>query len=539
MPLPDNGGEFPGLRADAHAGMVRDVGSIGLATLVSRILGFIRDMVVAHAFGAGLITDAFLVAFRIPNLFRRLLAEGALSTAFVPVFTEYLTTRSREEYQRMLRSLAGTLLLILVVVSLLGMALAPVIVRLMAPGFWADQGKAALAVHLTRMMFPYLLFVGLAALAMGVLNASRNFFTGALGPAVLNIGMISAVLFLSPQLKHPIFGLAIGVLVGGLGQFLLQLPAVQRQGVSLAPAFDFTHPVLLRIARLMGPTLFGLSVTQLNIFVDTLLASLLPEGSVSFLYYADRIVEFPLGVFGISIATAALPSMAMHAARQDLDGLKRTLNFALRLSCFVMIPASVGIFCLRTPIVRLLFERGGFDRTDTIQTAWALGFYSVGLVAFAGVKIVAQAFYSLGDTRTPVRLAVITMLLNIVLNLLFMGPLAHGGLAFATSCSASVNFLWLLFALRRRSGLIGGRRLLTSLSRVGAATIAMLPVVLLALWMWPSPGVFWVDALWLGVTIITCVLVYSAVAFLLKAEEGPALLLLLTRRDRRLGELRS
>ncbi len=231
--------------------------------------------------------------------------------------------------------------------------------------------------------------------------------------------------------------------------------------------------------------------------------------------------------------------MAMHAARQDLDSLKRTINFALRLSCFVMIPATVGIFCLRVPIVRLFFERGGFDSGATLQTAWALGFYSVGLVAFAGVKIVAQAFYSLGDTRTPVRLAVVTMLLNIVLNLLFMGPLAHGGLAFATSCSATVNFLGLLVMLRRRVGLIGGRLLLASLTRIVAATLSMLPVLLLALWTWPTDRSFWIDAGWLGLTISAGVLVYSAVTFFMQGEEGPALLMLLSRRNRAAGDLLS
>lgn len=534
MTRPDNGEEPFLSRADVEAGVVRAVGSIGAATLVSRVLGFVRDMVVAHAFGAGLVTDAFLVAFRIPNLFRRLLAEGALSTAFVPIFTEYLTTRSRQEFQRMLRSVAGSMLVVLVIVSLLGMLAAPLIVRLMAPGFFAVPGKAALAARLTQIMFPYLLFVGLAALAMGVLNAHRNFFTSALGPAMLNVGMIASVFLLGPRLDPPIFGLAIGVLVGGLGQFLIQLPVVGRQGVSLGPGLDLTHPVLPRIGRLMGPTLFGLAVTQLNIFVDTLLASLLKEGSVSYLYYADRIVEFPLGVFGIAIATAALPSMAAQAARDDVSGLRETLNFSIRLSCFVMIPASLGIFLLRYEIVRLFFERGGFTESDTAGTAWALGFYTVGLTAFAGVKIVAQAFYSLGDTRAPVRVGVGTMLLNILLNLLFMGPLAHGGLAFATSCSATVNFLGLLLLSRRRLGRVGGRALFASLMRVSIASLGMVAPVLFLRSIWPAALGLWGDLFWLGGTIGAAVLVYAAISALLRGGEGPALCSLLTRRPREL-----
>ena len=529
MPRPDNGEEPLLSASEVQTGVVRAVGSIGIATLVSRILGFIRDMSVAHAFGAGLVTDAFLVAFRIPNLFRRLLAEGALSTAFVPIFTEYLTTRPREEFQRMVRSVMGAMLVVLVGATLLGVTVAPVIVRLMAPGFWADPGKAILAVRLTQMMFPYLCFIGLAALAMGLLNAHRNFFTPALGPTMLNIAMIASVFLLSPHIDPPIFGLAIGVLAGGLGQFLIQLPAVSRQGTTLGPTFDFSHPVLPRIGRLMTPTLFGMAVTQLNIFVDTILASLLPEGSVSYLYYADRIVEFPLGVFGIAVATAALPSMAAQAARQDLPGLKETLNFAIRLSCFVMVPASIGILLLRVPIVRLFFERGDFGPDATMKTAWALGFFAIGLVSFAGAKIVAQAFYSLGDVRTPVRLAVATMLLNILLNLLFMRWLAHGGLALATSCSSTVNFLGLLFFFRRHTGLIGGRLLLASVIRILAASLSFVPVVLFCLWVWPVGVSRWIDVVWLFLTIGASVAVYLAISFSMKGKEGPALLALLTR----------
>jgi putative peptidoglycan lipid II flippase len=312
----------------------------------------------------------------------------------------------------------------------------------------------------------------------------------------------------------------------------MQLPVVSRQGATLRPTFDLSHPVLPRIGRLMTPTLFGMAITQLNIFVDTILASLLPEGSVSYLYYADRIVEFPLGVFGIAIATAALPSMAAQAARQDLPGLKETLNFAIRLSCFAMVPASIGMLLLRAPIVRLFFERGDFGPDATIQTAWALGFFVIGLVSFAGVKIVAQAFYSLGDVRTPVRLAVATMLLNILLNLLFMRWLAHGGLALATSCSSTVNFLGLLFFFRRRAGLIGGRRLLSSVTRVCLASLSFVPVVVFCLWVWPVGVSRWVDVIWLFLTIGASVAVYLAISFSMKGDEGPALLSLLTRRGR-------
>ncbi|MEK6529637.1 MAG: murein biosynthesis integral membrane protein MurJ, partial [candidate division NC10 bacterium] len=324
MTLPDPG-ENGGAAAAVEAGVVRAVGSIGLATLTSRILGFVRDVVVARAFGAGPVTDAFFVAFRIPNLFRRLLAEGALSTAFIPVFTDYLATRPRADFNRMLRAVAGGLLLTLCAVSAAGALLAPWLVAVMAPGFSAVPEQLRLATTLTRLMFPYLVFVGLAALAMGVLNAHRRFFTSALGPAALNVGMIAAVLFLASRLPVPVLALAVGVLVGGLGQFAIQLPEVHAAGVPLRPSAEFSHPALRRIARLLGPTVFGLAAVQLNVFVNTLLASLLPSGSISFLYYADRVVEFPLGVFGIAVASASLPLMAEQAARRDLRGLGETV----------------------------------------------------------------------------------------------------------------------------------------------------------------------------------------------------------------------
>jgi putative peptidoglycan lipid II flippase len=515
--------------SDAQEGLVQATGAVGLATLLSRVLGFIRDVVMARAFGAGLTTDAFFVAFRIPNLLRRLLAEGALSTAFVPVFTNYLVTQPRAEVARMIRSVAAALLLSLCAVSLLGILLAQWIVTLMAPGFSAVPQKADLAVRLTRLMFPYLLFVGLAALAMGVLNAHRRFFAPALGPVALNVSMIAAVLFLAPRLDPPINGLAIGVLVGGLGQFLIQIPALRRVGVSLVPSSELSHPALARIAALLGPSVVALAALQLNVFVNTLLASLLPEGSISYLYYADRVMEFPLGVFGIAVATAALPPMAEQAARQDWARLTATLNFALRLSCFVAVPASVGLLLLRTPIVRVLFERGEFRSPDTLATAWALGFYALGLTAFASVRIVAQTFYALGDVKTPVRAGALSVLLNVVFALILMWPLAHGGLALASSCASAFNVWYLLRRLRRRLGPLGGRRILESLGRIGAGSGCLLVWCGLALWLWPDSPSRLVDALWLAAAIGGGATVYGAGAAALRCEEAAALFSLIRR----------
>ncbi len=533
MTLPDPN-ENGGAPASVEAGVVRAVGSIGLATLTSRILGFVRDVVVARAFGAGPVTDAFFVAFRIPNLLRRLLAEGALSTAFIPVFTEYLAHRPRAEFNRMVSAVAGALLLTLCLVSALGVLLAPWIVGVMAPGFAAVPEQLRLATTLTRLMFPYLIFVGLAALAMGVLNAHRRFFTGALGPAVLNIGMIAAVLTLSSRLPVPVLALAVGVLVGGLGQFAIQLPEAARLGVPLLPSTEFSHPALRRIAHLLGPAVFGLAAVQLNVFINTLLASLLPGGSISFLYYADRVVEFPLGVFGIALATAALPPMAEQAARRDLSGLRETVNFSLRLSCFVAIPASAGLWVLREPITRLLFERGRFGPEETQATAWALGFYALGLTAFATVRIAAQAFYALRDSRTPVKAGMAAVGLNVVLALWLMGPLKHGGLALAASASATANLVILLWLLRTRLGSLDGRRIWWSLGRVATATGVMTAWCGLLLWNWPLGPTRGVEAAWLVAAIGGAVGAYAAASLALRGEEGPALLALARGRGRKL-----
>jgi putative peptidoglycan lipid II flippase len=516
----------------AQPALVRAVGAIGVATLASRVLGFVRDVVIARAFGAGPMTDAFFVAFRIPNLLRRLLAEGALSMAFIPVFTEFLAVRSRHEFNRMLRSVIGALLVALCAVTLLGILLAPWIVRVMAPGFAADPAQARLAIRLTRLMFPYLIFVGLAALVMGVLNAQHRFFTAALAPAVANVGMIGSVLLLAPRTEVPILSLAVGVLVGGLGQLLIQIPELRRSGVPLFPSIELAHPAVRRIASLLGPSVFGLAAVQFSVFVNTFLASLLRQGSISFLYYADRVMEFPLGLFGIAVATAALPLMAEQAARRDITGLNETLNFALRLSCFVAVPAAVGLILLRVPITRVLFERGRFVPPDTEATAWALGLYAVGLPAFAGTRIAAQAFYALGDSRTPAKIAMWAVALNVVFALALMGPLEHGGLALASSCASTGNLVGLLWLLRRRLGPLGGLRILKSLRDVSVATGFMaLWCGLLLIW-WPAGGARWVEAGWLLAAIGGSAGLYAGVSASLKNLEWRAFLGLWARRRR-------
>jgi putative peptidoglycan lipid II flippase len=511
-------------------GVVSAVGSIGLATLTSRVLGYVRDMVVAHAFGAGPLTDAFFVAFRIPNLLRRLLAEGALSTAVIPVFTETLTREGPEAFGRLVRAVTGAAIVVLCVVSALGALTAPLVVALMAPGWRADLGLFDLAVSLTRVMFPYLVLVGLAALAMGALNAHHRFFTAAVGPAVMNLAMIVAVLGLGPHLPVPIMALAIGVLVGGLGQLVVQLPELSALGVPLRPAWDWRHPAVARIARRLWPAVFALAAVQITVVVNTLLASLLPAGTVSYLYYADRVMEFPLGVFGIALATAALPSMSAQAARRDLPALRATLEFALRLSAFVAVPAMVGLVMVGGPIVQALFQRGEFSAADAALTTQALAAYAVGLPAFSATRIAAQTFYALGDTRTPVLVGFAAVAVNVALALLLMWPLRHTGLALASSLSSCVNVIGLCWLLHRRVGGPRASALTGSLGRTLAAS------AVLALWC------AWVDGLLpllpgptapgMARTLLALVggvTVYLAAAAAMRAPELHALLGLLRR----------
>lgn len=501
--------------------VIRAVGTISFATLISRILGFARDMVVARAFGAVGVTDAFFVAFRIPNLLRRLLGEGALSTAFIPVFAEYRAKASSREFARMLRAISGAMVAVLAAVTLAGILLAPWIVKVTAPGFWSEPAKALLTVGLTRLMFPYLFFVGLAALATGVLNFLRHFLTPALSPVVFNLSLIAATLWLAPSLPEPITALAWGVLLGGVGQLCLQLPALVRRGISLRLAVEPDHPAIGRISRLLAPTIFGLAVTQLNVFVNTLIASFLREGSISYLYYADRVMEFPFGIFSIAIATAVLPTMADQAVRQQVAELKATLAFALRLVVFISIPASLGLLILADPIVRVLFERGQFGPASTAATAWALGFYALGLTTFSAVKVVAPAFYALRDTRTPVWIGIGAMAVNVGASLLLMGPLAHGGLALATTLASAVNTAGLLFWLRRRIGRLGLWAILGSLGRTALAALAMAFVCLGSLALQPSWVTVsrWAEAGWLGFTITLSIGVYLVASLAMGGQE--------------------
>jgi putative peptidoglycan lipid II flippase len=458
-----------------HHRLARAAGVFTGATIVSRILGYIRDSLVADFFGAGAAADAFYAAFRIANLFRRLLGEGALSASFIPVFSEYAEKQGKERTQEFLNTMFTTLLCVLTTLTVLGVVFAPQITRLIAMGFERTPERFALTVTLTRYMFPFLLFISLAALITGVLNAFRSFFLPALAPASLSLAEMGYIFAIAPfvSTEKQVIGLAISVVVGGFGQFFIHVPALWAKRYSLRLKYNLAHAGVRRVAKLMLPATFGISVDQLNAFVDTICASFLVEGSITALYYANRVMQLPLALFGIALSQVALPSMATSVARGDVREVKETLNFALRLTLFMIVPAMTGLIVLGRPIVKILFEHGRFTAQATALTNWALLFFALGLFAYAAVKILASAFYAYQNTRIPVITAALCVALNIVLNLLLMRPMGVGGLALATATASWVNAGVLYLCLRRKIGLLGGRRIFKTLSKAIVASAVM------------------------------------------------------------------
>ncbi len=501
--------------------VTKAAGVVGSATLLSRIFGFIRDVVIAWFFGAGLSSDAFFVAFRIPNLLRRLFAEGSLSVAFIPVFTEYLANRGKNDAFAMARSAVRLLSVLLVATTIIGILLSPIIIRIIAPGFADSPGKLSLTVFLTRIMFPYIFFIGMVALSMGILNALDHFAAPALAPVLLNISIICSVFLISPHLENPVTGLAIGVLIGGFLQLLLQMPFLINKGFCFWKKAKIYHPGLKKIGLLMLPTIFGAAVYQINILVNTLLASLLAEGSVSYLYYADRLVQFPLGIFAIAMATAVLPSLSRQAAQNDFSAIKDTFSYSMKMIFFITIPSMVGLIVLREPIVALLFKRGAFDAETTRLTAYALLYYSVGLWAFSAVRIVVSTFYALQDTKTPVRMAVISVCANIILGIILMRPMGHGGLALSTSLASMLNLGLLVRALRVKLGTLG----LKNVTKVAFKTMICSGIMGAVVWVTalliiPSENQTLPD-LFFGLmgSIITGIIIYGSFSLLFKSQE--------------------
>ncbi len=504
----------------ANHSVVKAAGTIGIATFSSRILGFIRDMVLARLFGATPAADAFFVAFRIPSLLRELFAEGSMSAAFIPVFTEYYTLKSKKEAWELASAAFTTLLTIVTLVTLLGILVAPWLVQVLAPGFQASPEKLALTTVLTRVMFPYLLFISLAAVAMGILNSVRAFAAPAYAALFLNIFIIGCALFLSPHLPEPILGVAIGVVVGGAAQFAMQLPSLKLRGLLFGLRFDPRHPGVRRMAQLMVPSLLGMSVTQINLTVSTILASFI-SGAPTYLFYGMRLIQFPLGIFGVALAMAILPTLSAQAARGALEELRTTLGFGLRMIVFIMFPAMLGLIFLRTPIVHLFFEHGTFSAQDTAETAMAVLCYAVGLWAFGGVRIIVAAFYSLQDTRTPAIAAAIAVAANIAFSLLLMSPLGASGLALATALAAMVNGGILVAVLNRRLGGVDWGAVGRSAGRV---FVACVPLIAACWWVagaqvWTHADEWTAKSVMLAVAIGLSVSGYLAVHALFRSEE--------------------
>jgi len=432
--------------------IAKDASIVGGATLFSRILGFFRDMILAYVLGAGVAADAFYVAYRLPNMMRRLFAEGSMTMAFVPVFTRMREEDGDDRAFAMPRSALVWLVLILGVLTTLAVVFARPLTRLIAPGFSDNPGVFDLTVGLTRIVFPYIIEISAVALCMGVLNSFGHFLTPALATSELNTAIIlgAGVGYLF-HLNIP-YALAWSVVVGGLGQFLMQQPALKRFGFSWRGPWSFKDKGVARMGLLMLPTAFGAAVYQLNIVIGTLLASYLPSGSISYLYYADRLVQFPLGVFGVAVGTVALPSLSKLATAGTLDGFTDTLNASLRLTLFICLPAAAGLIALADPMVRVLFGRGAFGAHAVAATAGALVAYGVGLPAFACVRPLYSAYFALADTRTPAITAAVCLVVYVATGLALMDPLGHVGLALATSVSSWVNVAVLGIILRKKLG---------------------------------------------------------------------------------------
>ena len=470
--------------------VAKHAGTVGAATLLSRVLGLLRDQVMAAMFGAGFASDAFNTAFRLPNLLRDLFAEGAMSASFIPTFTEYDQKRGAAEAWALGRQLMMTLLTVLLVLCAVGWLFTPQFMAALAAGFARYPGKLELTGTLFRIMLPFLPFVALSAAAMGMLNARGVFGVPALAPALLNVGMIVFGLGLIPVCRHfgqpPIVAMAIGVVLGALLQFAVQLPALHRQGFQFRFEWPNWHPGVRRVAWLMVPATIGLAATNVNILVSNNIASRLEQGSVTWLYCAFRLMQLPIGIFGIALATVAMPALSRAAVERDMDSMRATLSAAVRLVLLLTVPAAVFLAVMSEPVIALLFEHGRFTALATQQTAGALVMYCIGLPFFASIGIFTRSFYALGDTRTPMQASLVSVALNVVLNLAMVGPLrdlglAHRGLALAASAAAAANLTQLAFYLRGRIGGFEAGRIAATLGRVLAASATVGALLWLAL----------------------------------------------------------
>jgi putative peptidoglycan lipid II flippase len=502
--------------------IARSAGLAGAATFVSRVLGLVRDLVLAALFGAGNQMDAFLVAFRLPNLVRDLFAEGTMSAAFVPAFTRHVADHGREAAWSLGVQVINALVVITGTLALVGMMFAEPLVRLYAGDYASVPGKLDLTVQLTRITLPFLTLVAVAAVLMGMLNALHHYFVPALAPAMFNVVVIAGALVLVPLMPNvgwpAIVAVAVASLLGGVAQVAAQWPALRREGFRWSWRLDWRNPGLAQVLTLMGPGTLALAATQVNLFVNTLLATSQGTGAVSWLSYAFRLMYFPIGLFGVSIATAVLPEAARHASRNDPHAIGETLSKGLGLMLLVNVPATIGLIVLADPIVRLIFERGAFGATDTAATAAAVRFYAVGLVGYAAARIAAPVFYAIGRHRSPVGIAVLSMGVNVVASLVLVAMMGFRGLALGTSIAALVHGGVAVWALWQRLDGMHAARLGSTILRVTIASVVMGAAVMLL----PMPrgaGALTGQALNLAMAIGIGVVTFGVTARLLRIAE--------------------
>lgn len=508
--------------ASSQKSIVRSTSILSAGTLLSRVLGFIRDMIFANMLGTAAMADAFFVAFRIPNLLRDLVGEGATNAALVPVLSKYAQNNDAQKTNAFLSAVVVWALLILGGLTVLGIIFAPLVVAAIAPGFAADPAKFRITVDLTRIMFPYLVFIGLTAYSMGVLYTYGSFVAPAFSSCFLNVVLILTTVMAAQHAGEAVYILAAGVLLGGIAQLVYQWIPLRKLGLRFEMPKTLRNEGALKMGKLLVPRLWGSAVYQSNVFIDTFCASLstiVGAGGISAIYYSNRIIQFPLGIFGVALASASLPALSGYAARNDISGLRSTLLFSLKNILFLLLPSSVIAIVLAVPIVRVVFERGQFDPYSTAITASALEYYAIGLAAFGAMKITASAYYALGDTRTPVHAATIGLVINLVLNFVLMYPLKVGGIALASSISGIVNVGILVYLLDKK---IGGLipEIVDFLWKMSVPLLVLAVVTLKAYNFLP------VDNAWLKLALVTIIglLAFGMTALAFKIESALAMM---------------
>lgn len=470
--------------------LLRTLVTVSGMTLLSRVLGFVRDFVIARSFGATMATDAFFVAFRLPNLLRRLFAEGAFSQAFVPILAEYRNRRGEAETKTLIDRVSSVLLVTMIVVSALGMAGAPLLIALTAPGFSVDASKFQLTVELTRITFPYIFFMALVAMAAGILNTWSRFALPAFTPVLLNLSFIAMALLAAPYFDPPVLALAWAVFIGGALQLAIQIPALAKIG--MLPRFDPTwrDEGVQRILKLMAPAVLGVSVAQISLLINTVFASFLESGSISWLYYADRLMEFPAGLLGAALGTVLLPSLSKTHAQGNAEEFSALLDWGLRLTLLLTLPASLALAILGVPLLSTLFQHGAFSAADVLRTREALVCYSIGLTGLILVKVLAPGFYARQDIRTPVKIAILTLVLTQFMNLAFVGWLRHAGLALSIGLAACLNAALLWRGLLRSDTYIPRTGWLQFMLKISLALLVLAAL----LWLTMGAEGYWLTA---------------------------------------------